>query len=336
MWSMYSFAQEPSASTSMMTVFAAHGLSRPRMCQASRPNGQTSEKEQARTQRVAGDWRVSTNQGAFAYVTAVEGDQASSSQKVEAVDKFSLCAASSRRVTCLVAPEPWDSHAWDALHALFPRPAEAWLTGQHSCLSRRALILETIRLERSLRHKSPPISANSGLDAFTPGIAMLPIGWQPAIKAIGSELLSMLPSGSLKGASPGNELWQALTRLPVYPCGRFTFLHTETLDRGVLRTLGTLSAALSASSNRGTRRPELAQRIAEHPLGSALLKKTIQRVLMRGYADGARVVLGRHAPELYRTIRSRPVVRLPWVLLWLPFGRMPSAQVAWTRQRGTH
>lgn len=270
------------------------------------------------------------------YVATVEGDRASSSRKRDAIDGFRLWAAGSQRVTWLVPPEPWDPHAWEALDALFPRPPETLLEGQNPRSNVSGLTVERIRLERSLRHRSHALPSNNRLDAFTPGIAMLPIGWQPAIKAIGVELLSMLPPGLLKGASPDSELRQSLTRLPVYPCGRFTFLHTETLDRGVLRTLGTLSAALSMAMKPKTRRSQLARRVEEHPPGDALLRKTIQRTLMRGYADGARVVLGRQVPELYRVARSRPAVRLPWVLLWLPFDRMPSAQIAWTRQRGTH
>lgn len=272
------------------------------------------------------------------YATTAEGDRTTLAQKRDAIDGYRLWTDASRRVNWLIAPEPWDPRAWDALHALFPQPPDALLQAQHreAIRSPASTFLETIRLERSIRWKSAGLPSNSGLESFNPGIAMLPAGWQPAIMAIGAELLRMIPIRLVQLTSPQSELRQELGRLPAYPCGRFTFLHTESLDRAVLRTLGVLSAGVSCAPRQGSSQASFGQRVKQHPLGKALVERTIQRVLLRGYADGARVVLGRHAPQFYDDPRKRPVSRFAWVLLWMQPGRMPSTQIAWTQQRGTN
>jgi len=75
--------------------------------------------------------------------------------------------------------------------------------------------------------------------------------------------------------------------------------------------------------------------VKDHDLGPEPVQRMIYRLLLRGYADGARVALGHHAVELYDHPRTRPATRYPWTVLCLPPGRVPSGRIAWTRQSGT-
>ena len=115
------------------------------------------------------------------------------------------------------------------------------------------------------------------------------------------------------------------------------FLQTECLHRVVLRQLGRLTAGLtrSAGASRFTETEGFAKWTHTHPWGKLLLEQVVQRVLLRGYADGARVAIGRHVPELYDDPRRRPITRFPWVVISLPQRQMPTAKIAWTRQAGT-
>lgn len=62
---------------------------------------------------------------------------------------------------------------------------------------------------------------------------------------------------------------------------------------------------------------------------------TLLETLSETAAGPEVVVLGRYVPALYDAQHNRPVRRLPWVLLDLPEGELPSARIGWTRQRGT-
>lgn len=57
----------------------------------------------------------------------------------------------------------------------------------------------------------------------------------------------------------------------------------------------------------------------------------VGEILARSYAEGIRVVLGRHLPDLYRPGRNRPHLSEPWVLLRKQAGLPVKISVSWAR-----
>lgn len=57
----------------------------------------------------------------------------------------------------------------------------------------------------------------------------------------------------------------------------------------------------------------------------------VGEILARSYAEGIRVVLGRHLPDLYRAGRNRPHLSEPWVLLRRQAGLPVRISVNWAR-----
>jgi hypothetical protein len=168
-------------------------------------------------------------------------------------------------------------------------------------------------------------------------LAALPAEWSVAFQRIGAQMLAMVPREHLpQVAAPASDMRRAFGQLPAFPGGRELYLSTEVLDRSVLRCAGQLAAIVANSTGlRSFVQPGLRQRIRDHAHGLRLADALVRRILTRGYADGLRVALGRHVPALYDAQHHRPVRRLPWVLLDLPEGELPSARIGWTRQRGT-
>jgi hypothetical protein len=58
----------------------------------------------------------------------------------------------------------------------------------------------------------------------------------------------------------------------------------------------------------------------------------VGEILSRSYAEGIRVVIGRHVPELYRIGRDRPHLSEPWALIRAQPGAMVQISVVWARQ----
>lgn len=260
------------------------------------------------------------------YVASVEGEAAMRERKHTAIGEHLRRAASSRRRTWLIAPEEEDERAWNALH---------WFG--NGAPATDALLSERVGLDRSVRFTSGRVGPKSGLESAQPSLAALPGEWSVAFQRIGAQMLAMVPREQLpKVAAPASDLRRAFGQLPAYPGGRELYLSTEILDRSVLRCAGQLAAIVANSTGlRAFVQPGLRHRIREHPHGLRLADALLRRVMTRGYADGLRVALGRHFPALYDAPHHRPVRRLPWVLLDLPEGELPSARIGWTRQRGT-
>lgn len=122
---------------------------------------------------------------------------------------------------------------------------------------------------------------------------------------------------------------------PTNPLGSLLILQTECLDRVVQRCLTRLASTLRRMPPGARRFPDaagLGERVeATLPLSAVLVERVLQRVLLRGYADGVRIALGRHMPGIYDRGRPRPVRRFPWVELNLEAGE---AKIAWSRQPG--
>lgn len=260
------------------------------------------------------------------YVATVEGEGAVLERRHEAIRQHLQQAASRRQRTWLVAPEEGDDRAWKALH---------WL--DNGGAPSEGLLSERVALDSSLHLVLGRVGPRSGLESLQPTLAALPGEWSCAFQRIGAELLTLVPRDQLQQVScPAGELRRAFGQLPAYPGSRDLYLSTEILDRSVLRCAAQLAAVVASPAGPRTLvSPALKQRIQQHPHGLRLTDALLRRVMTRGYADGLRVALGRHVPALYDDGNRRPVRRLPWVLLELPEGELPSARIGWTRQRGT-
>jgi len=256
----------------------------------------------------------------------------------EAIGTYLCWAKANRKENWLIAPEGWDGFAWSALHHLCGRlpPNLNRVQGDEGREPEGDMVVEAIHLERSLKFGSPRLSPNSGLESFQPSMAALPVAWYTPLAAVEHQLKKMLGELARSGTVDKDQLSQATVCLPTYLCGRRVFFQTECLHRVVLRTMAKLGSTLSAASeSRMDCAKEFYALINRHSLGRHLLERCIRQMLLRGFADGVRVVLGRRLPSLYASARWKPVVRYPWLLLNLPAGHVPSAQINWTLQRGT-
>lgn len=260
------------------------------------------------------------------FVASVGGEWTVRKLKRRAISEHLLRAASSRRRTLLIAPEEEDAYAWRALH---------WLVD--GTMTTEGMLSERVGVDRLLRFSPGRVRAKSGLENSQPNLAALPGEWSSAFQSIGAEMLAMLPRQKLHSVTaPPSEARLAAGLLPAYPGGRELYISTEILDRSVLRLGGRLaSIVVNSTGNRSCVHRTINERIRDHPHGLRLADALLRRIMTRGYADGLRVGLGRHFPALYDNQRHRPVRRLPWVLLDLPEGELPSARIGWTRQRGT-
>lgn len=270
------------------------------------------------------------------FATAVTGVDRDSRR----IESYLDWASRARGRYWLIAPEQVDPLAGEALKLLMP---EMWSAPNRPRSPTRrdgSLLLETVDFDGPLRQMVPRLGPNSGLDRFNPGTAMLPIAWASEFAAVSRNLAADLPPEARReAATPGTDLAWTLSTLPVTAAGRTLFLQTECFERTTLRAVARLAA--------GVRQPAGGRRVAaddrfghwvrRHPRGTLLLEHVLKRVVLRGYADGARVALGRHIRELYDRPRGRPATRYPWVLFDLPPDpfEMPRARIVWTRQAGT-
>ena len=272
------------------------------------------------------------------YVATAEGASGPLTMMCEATSAYLRWAETHRRESWLVAPEASDDAAWKALHHLcgcLPLAMNRVQNGDGHEQDFR-MVSERIQLDRSIKFGGGRLSPNSGLESYKPSMAALPTAWYTPLVAVERQLRGMLAEMAQSGSADAVQLTQATAHLPTYLCGRRVFFQTECLHRVVLRTLAKLSGILSATAESpGESLKELAAMVKRHALGRILLERCIRQMLLRGFADGARVVLGRHVPSLYANTKWKPVVRFPWLLLKMPLGYLPSAHIAWTSQRGT-
>lgn len=270
------------------------------------------------------------------FVRTVTGDE----RDATSIQSYLDWAASVRGRYWLFAPEQPDPLGHHALDLLLPSRWRDGVPSPTTLLQDGRLIRDVVDLGRSLRHAIPRLSDKSGLETFNPATACLPIAWAPGFAAISRNLFAALPEAARRDASmSGTELAWTLSKVPVTAAGLTLFFQTECLERTTLRLVGRLATGVR---NQGGRRripadDRFGDWIRRDPRGTLLLEQVLKRVLLRGYADGARVALGRHVPALYDRLRGRPATRYPWVLFHLPPDRqnMPSATIVWTRQAGT-
>lgn len=259
------------------------------------------------------------------YVATAEGEPAVGDRKRQAIGDYLRWAKSNRKHTWLIASEIQDDGAWPALHCLAGNSA-----------SDDRLLRERVGPGRSAKFPVCRIGARSGLESHWPSLIELPRQWAPAFLRIGEQTLATLPMSQHHNVSERKDsVRRAFGQLPVYASEGSLYLDSETLDRAVLRCAGQLASILADPMGlKALLTTGLSHRLWKHPLGLRLADLVLQRVMTRGYADGLRVVLGRKVPEMYDGKRSRPVRRLPWILISTPPEAIPFAVIVWTRQRG--
>lgn len=267
------------------------------------------------------------------YVDSVGGDQETSSAKREAIVDYETAAATSRRIYFLVMPPEPDARAWSALHAL--ATPSLWCT-QKAHAQKEApmgdVVLDNVLAGGPLPDDRSWLSPSSGLRAPKSSVLSLPAIWRDIFVNVGHELMRRVDTESLKQVAVATETSSLIRQLTVFSSSHALHLYTEPLQPSTRHVLRTLASAMHPARTRSTR-DTLATRVKAHPLGHALLQLTIRRILSRGYANGARIFLGRHVSGLSGDRHTEPRHRHPWAVLCMPPGRSASAHIAWNRQR---
>lgn len=111
--------------------------------------------------------------------------------------------------------------------------------------------------------------------------------------------------------------------LPLTRVGERSFLDLHCLSKPLLRVAHQLFRWLDLKSAEGFQ--------AQHECDLPVCVAAVGEILARGYAEGIRVVLGRHLPDLYRAGRNRPHLSEPWVLLREQEGSAVEVSVTWAR-----
>ena len=268
---------------------------------------------------------------------ALFGDSTSKRWREAAIARYrNWCVA--RQSRCwLIAPEIFDAQGWKAVSKLVDYP-------DSNSVASECLIVDQVMCSRQMRRE---VSATSGLEKFTPTLVSLPLYWLNDTRAICRRLAQMMPPGKLTVAErraldpatlqEGDRSCEAvrpwLFNLPGHAVGNVALLHTSPIDGISIRTLARLAAGLDDSPHYATEpatRRAFRKWIRTDPRGLALLESAIKRVLSRGYADGARALLGQIHPELFTRRDTKPVRRFPWVEVRLVEDAL--VRVAWTRQ----
>jgi hypothetical protein len=267
------------------------------------------------------------------YVASIGGDQETSSAKRKAIADYGMAAATSRRNHFLVMPSGRDAYAWSALHAL-ATPA-LWRTQQ--CHAQRnaflgEVVLDNVWAEHPLPDDRSWLSPNSGLRAPKSSVLSLPLTWKDVFVNVGDELIHRVDAESMRRVAGTTEPGSPLRKLRTFAGSHALHLYTAPLQPPTRQVLRTLAVAMHPATTRSDM-DTLASRARAHPLGHALLQLTIRRVLSRGYAVGARSLLGQHIPGLRSNRHTEPKYRHPWAVLCMPPGKPASAHIAWNHQR---
>lgn len=249
------------------------------------------------------------------------------------IDRYKSWAQGYRNAHWLVPPESMDSEADSALAALVGRDLERLFPSQRRS-GQTGVVLDAVFA--SPWNERAPLHEKSGLERYKPTTAFLPAAWNPPMRKITEAVNEMLsPKAREELMRASSPMRTVVGQWPTNPLGSLLILQTECLDRVVQRCLTRLASTLRRMPPGARRFPDaagLGERVeATLPLSAVLVERVLQRVLLRGYADGVRIALGRHMPGIYDRGRPRPVRRFPWVELNLEAGE---AKIAWSRQPG--
>ena len=161
------------------------------------------------------------------------------------------------------------------------------------------------------------------------------------IAATACQLAQQLPPGSLSdgemtlflepaGAKAGRDFVPARRRsileirnLPLAQVGDRCYLDLHCLSKPALGVAHRLFRWLGLEAGRGL--------TEEQALDVPACVAAVGEILARSYAEGIRVVLGRHLPDLYRAGRNRPHLSEPWVMLRRQAGLPVRISVIWAR-----
>lgn len=286
------------------------------------------------------------------YVATVLGDGATLAVKQKALARYSTWAKSSRSTNYLISPSTFDPFAWRALHTFASQIPDAMAQPNNLMEWPTELILECISTGRSGSRGWRHCTYDLG-DYFPhPFTLSLPSAWQASLAQILTHLVNKVSLTERKRMASNPRVHQRMRDLAAYLGVDCVHLPTEYIEHSTLEMLNSLEWFMVMKSS-----------IKVHPMVGALVRRTFQRVLCRGYAAAVRAAF---APELLGSQIADPSLqvhdecnfsrgftellaalrrhqdrclamrraRYPWVLLCLPHERPPSARIAWTLQTG--
>jgi hypothetical protein len=268
------------------------------------------------------------------YVESIEGDRTTLKAKSRAINGYRTWAAVSRKTNFLISPEQWDPLAWKALDRLIVQRQAVRRLMQNVSFnpSDQYIHLEDVRVNRAVGRSATPLEPTSGLASGQPTYVSLPASWIAPLHHVGEELIRMLPTNAADRLNIDRRSRSSFKILPVFNSGSHVTMHTECLHRCVRSILARLAHTILAFRKGTLFADAPGQQVKGHGLGPELVRRLIHRVLLRGYADGARWALTHHVLMRHEHPRIRPAIRYPWIVLRFPLGRAPSGRIVWTRQ----
>lgn len=158
----------------------------------------------------------------------------------------------------------------------------------------------------------------------------VPMAWVAGMQAIAYGLCRRAPPGSFCPAEAKRLVVDGVvvTRnraahaeimyLPVQVSGNHAFLMTNSLPKGPLAVVADL---LTYTRNQWN-----------DPITAASALKAAQAIVLRAYADGLRIILGRHIPDLYSHSHRVPGEHMPWVTVSHDMLGVTNITVIWTKE----
>lgn len=157
----------------------------------------------------------------------------------------------------------------------------------------------------------------------------LPMSMVEPMRRVASSIASRVPPGSLVPTEaqklisdgmvrtkPGNAR-SGILYLPVQVSGGRAYLFVNSIPPSVLEAIGKiLQMARNAWTDDAT---------------TAIVYTTVRTILLRGYADGLRIVLGRFIPELYDNPKLSPSEHDPWILVKKDNVGVSRIEIVWAR-----
>ncbi len=239
-------------------------------------------------------------------------------------------ARSDRSISYLFAPAI-QSQADAALTTLIAQPGlERPATEQrpHACHMKiggpQAWRWSKIRADLSL--------LGNELDGKSTSLIELPMSMVEPMSRVASSIASRVPPGSLVPAEAQKLISDGMVRtkpgsarseilyLPVQASGSRAYLFINSIPPSALEVISKiLQMTRNAWADDAT---------------AAIVCSTVRAILLRGYADGLRIVLGRFIPELYDNPKLSRSEHIPWVLVKKDNVGVSRIEIVWTRKRG--
>lgn len=170
------------------------------------------------------------------------------------------------------------------------------------------------------------------LDGKNTSLVELPMSMVEPMRRVANSIAGRVPPGSLVPAEAQKLISDGMVRtkpgsarseilyLPVQASGNRAYLFVNAIPPSALEAIGkTLQMTRNAWTDDAT---------------AAIVYTTVRTILLRGYADGLRIVLGRFIHQLYDNPKLSPSEHTPWILVKKDSVGVSRIEIVWTRKEG--